>query len=146
MGEIRGFRAYWRNGRIRLLTPGISGRTAGRGSGGPGMAKIDEGEVFSVDALVSHRTREPIVQISTHRLGKVAQLSVAQARKIAGDIVQAAARAEADAMLVKWFNTNGFPEAGLSALLVEFREFRRRLDEEPVTGTMTDPDTGERIL
>jgi hypothetical protein len=98
--------------------------------------------VLGVDAIVARRDHQPYVQITTDRHGVVAQLTVAMARRIAGDIVQAAARAEADAMLVRFFEKMDIPAGALMAFMLEFRTFRLGLDTEPVQTTVVDPDTG----
>src|SRR6266567_2801004 len=93
-----------------------------------------------VSGIVSRRDKRPYVQIDID--GRLAQLSVAQARSVAMDIFLQASRAEADAMLHKFFAKQTFPEGANAALMVEFREFRSELDAEQVERTETDPDTG----
>jgi hypothetical protein len=91
-----------------------------------------------IDGIVAMRNAQPYVRI--HVDGKIAQLSIAEARKIAADIVQMAARTEADAMIHKFFHGQGLPEGAHIAVMMAFRDFRLRLDEEPVEGTHSDPD------
>lgn len=86
---------------------------------------------FWVNGIVAARDKMPYVQISTEK-GIVAQLSMAEARIIAMDILQMAARTEADAMVRKFFDRSEFPQGAADALVVSFREFRAELDEEPV--------------
>lgn len=96
-----------------------------------------------VDGIVSARDKEPYVRLMVN--GEKAQLSVAEARKIAGDLLAIGARTEADAMLLRFFSDNQFPEGAAAALMVDFRYFRQMQDEKPVEGTAVDPDSGERI-
>jgi hypothetical protein len=60
----------------------------------------------------------------------IAQLSMAQAQRIAMDMLIMAARTEADAMIHKFFSRMEFPEGALAALMQEFRDFRAELDQE----------------
>jgi len=97
---------------------------------------------FEVDGIVAMRDKQPYLRFFVD--GKqIGQVSMAEARKIAGDIVQMAARTEADAMIHKFFDERSYPEGAGAALMVAFREFRRALDSERVEGTLHDPDTGE---
>lgn len=99
---------------------------------------------ITIDSIVAIRDKKPYVRLMLD--GKViGQLSAAETRKIAADLLQAISRAEADAMIAKFFSTNEFPEGALMALMVEFRKFRQGLDQEPVESTMTDPDTGKPV-
>lgn len=97
---------------------------------------------FWVNGIVSQRDKQPYVQLSNDK-GMIAQLSMAQARKIAMDILVMASRTEADSMLLKFFSKNEFPEQAAGVLMVEFRDFRHELDMEKVEGSEQDPDTGE---
>jgi hypothetical protein len=99
---------------------------------------------FWVNGIVSHRDQQPYVQLSNEK-GMIAQLSMGQARKIAMDMLVMCSRTEADAMLVKFFDKNEFPEEAAAALLIAFRDFRAGLDQEKVEGSLQDPDTGEEI-
>lgn len=87
-----------------------------------------------VNGIVSARDKKPYVQLSTEN-GMICQLSMAEARKVAMDIITMAYRTEADAMLVKFFDRSEFPEASVGALLVGFRDFRHALDMEKVEGS-----------
>jgi hypothetical protein len=82
-----------------------------------------------VNGLVAVRDKMPYLQLSTDK-GMVAQLSMSDARQVAADILQMAARTEADAMIHKFFEKSGFPEKAGAALMLEFRDFRAELDKE----------------
>lgn len=97
---------------------------------------------FWVNGIVAQRDKQPYIQLSNEK-GMIAQMSMAQARKIAMDILQMSARTEADAMIIKFFSRFELPEAAASQMLVEFRDFRAELDQEKVEGHLQDPDTGE---
>jgi hypothetical protein len=96
-----------------------------------------------VDGIVAARNKEPYVRITVN--GEKAQLTVAEARKIAADLHAVAARTEADAMVLRFFSKSEFPEGAGAALMMDFRYFRQMQDEKPVEGTAVDPDSGERI-
>ena len=86
---------------------------------------------FWVNGIVAIRDKQPYVQLSTEK-GIIAQLSMAEARTIAMDILQMAARTEADAMLRKFFDRQEYPQGAADALVVAFRNFRAELDDQAV--------------
>lgn len=96
-----------------------------------------------VTGIVAARNGIPYVQIATDSR-MVAQLTMAEARNVAFDILDSAHNAEADAMIVGFFKKNDFPETALGALMMDFREFRHQLAMEKITTSRTDPDTGEK--
>lgn len=96
-----------------------------------------------VDGIVSGRNREPYVRLVVN--GEKAQLSVAEAHKIALDLLKISARTEADAMVLSFFTHMDFPEGAAAAIMQEFRYFRQRQDEQLVAGMTVDPDSGETI-
>lgn len=81
---------------------------------------------ITVVGIVAKRNSEPYVQFKVD--GETTQLTVSEARSLAGDLVLSASRAEADAMIVRFFNENKFPVAAAAALLLSFRDFRLGLD------------------
>ncbi len=91
----------------------------------------------SVESAVTKPNIEPIVVLTIE--GKRATLSVAEARKIAADIVQQAARAEADAMIYQFFGANSFPLGAAQALMLNFRLFRHALDAQVVENQVLTP-------
>jgi len=93
-----------------------------------------------VSGLVAARDHQPYIQLMTSN-GIMTQWNVAEARKIANDIVTMCSRCEADAMLVKFFGKMEFPDGALAALMHEFREYRHSLDMVKVEGK-DDPDMG----
>jgi hypothetical protein len=93
----------------------------------------------SVNGIVAARNKEPYVQL--HLDGKPAlQMTVSEARKIAGDLVLAASRVEADAMLLRFFDNHEFPEAAAAFLMKDFRDFRLGLDLDVPQGYVSPPD------
>jgi hypothetical protein len=96
-----------------------------------------------VDGIVAARNLEPYVRLNVN--GEKAQLSVAEAHKVALDLVKMAARTEADAMVLKFFSDQQFPEGAGAAIMQEFRYFRQRQDDKTVEEVIVDPDSGERI-
>lgn len=87
---------------------------------------------FWVNGIVAARNKKPYVQLSTEK-GVMAQFSMSEARQVASDILTMAARTEADAMLLKFFDKQEFPEEAGAALMVAFRDFRAELDSEEAT-------------
>ena len=104
----------------------------------------DEKLFITVDGIVAMRDKQPYLRLFA-KGEQVGQLSMAQARNIAADIVQVCARTEADAMLIKFFETQEFPHEAAIALLLAFRDFRLALDREPVERSQHNPETGETI-
>ena len=96
-----------------------------------------------VDGIVAARDKEPYVRLVVN--GEKAQLSIAEAKKVANDLYTTAARTEADAMVLSFFSSQDFPEGAGAAIMQEFRYFRQRQDEKPVEEMTVDPDSGEKI-
>ena len=96
-----------------------------------------------VDGIVSSRDLEPYARITVN--GEKAQLSIAEAHKIANDLLKIAARTEADAMVLSFFSSQNFPPGAGAAIMQEFRYFRQRQDDKLVAGMTVDPDSGETI-
>ena len=96
-----------------------------------------------VDGIVAARDGEPYIRLSVN--GEKAQLNVAEAMKIAGDLLAIAARTEADAMVFRFFNKEDFPSGAAAALMQEFRYFRQQQDDKAVEGKIVDPESGESI-
>ena len=62
----------------------------------------------------------------------IAQLTVAEARNVAKDILNSASHAEADAMIVRFFGKLDLSAGALGAFMQEFRDFRYELEMEHV--------------
>jgi hypothetical protein len=99
---------------------------------------------FWVNGIVSSRNGQPYIQLATEK-GMLCQMSMAEARNVAMDILQMCARTESDAMIVKFFGKMEFPDEALGGLLIEFRDFRAELDQEKINTSMVDPDTGDKV-
>lgn len=93
-----------------------------------------------ISGVVAVRNMQPYVQIFVDG-NVIGQLSMSEARNVANDIVQMCARTEADAMIIKFFGEMDFPQGATAALLDQFRDFRSKLDHEPVTRTEERPMT-----
>lgn len=97
-----------------------------------------------INGIVSARDMQPYIQISdVNRM--IAQLSMAQARNIAMDILQMCARTEADAMILKFFSVKEFPENAGAAIMIDFRDFRAALDDEEIRTSRSDPESGRKV-
>jgi hypothetical protein len=107
------------------------------------MPKANEPTHVYVDGIVAARNHQPYIRLTVG--SGDAQLTIAEAKKIANDLYSLAARTEADAMILKFFSEKEFPKEAGAAIMLSFREFRRELDEEPVEGVIIDPDTGENV-
>lgn len=92
-----------------------------------------------VSGMVAYRDKRPYVQLSID--GRLVQMTVAEARNVAQDILTQVSRAEADAMIHRFFEKQQFPEGAGAALMQEFREFRSELDREQVEKFEKDTDT-----
>jgi len=99
-----------------------------------------ERQNISVEGIVAVRNKQPYIVLTLDDAS--AQLTVAAARNIANDILVQAARIEADAMMVKFFDRVDFPEGALAAIMLEFRKFRAELDREPIETFMSEPMHG----
>lgn len=91
-----------------------------------------------VDGIVAARDFQPYLRLFANGK-KVAQLSMAQARNVAMNILQMGARTEADAMIHKFFAKQEFPSGAGAALMMEFREFRLALDKEEIETSQSEP-------
>jgi hypothetical protein len=117
-----------------------------------GMTMADEGAnsersrgiTFWVNAIVAMRNHQPYVQLSNDK-GMIGQFTLAEARSIAQDLLITASRAEADAMIWKFFHENDLTDQLAVALMQDFRDFRHTLDMEPVEKSESDPDTGRKV-
>jgi hypothetical protein len=96
-----------------------------------------------VDGIVAQRDHQPYVRLTVN--GEGAQLSIAEAHKIARDLLTMAARTEADAMILKFFSAKEFPEGAAAAIMLDFRTFRQEQDTKQVKGMVVDPDSGESL-
>jgi hypothetical protein len=94
---------------------------------------------FWVNGIVAARNNQPYIQLSTSN-GLLMQLSIADARKIANDIVTMCSRTEADALILRFFGKiMEIPEGAIVAMMQEFRNFRHELDMDQVEGKDEDP-------
>lgn len=102
------------------------------------------GITFWVNAIVAQRNMQPYVQLSNVK-GMIGQFTVAEARSVADDLYLAASRAEADAMIFKFFRDRELPMKGAAMVMQDFRDFRHTLDMQKIEKSESDPDTGEKI-
>lgn len=94
---------------------------------------------IEINGIVAARNKEPYVQLCADSK-VIAQLSMSETRKIANDLYLAASRAEADAMLLRFFENQELPEQAGAVLMVEFRDFRLGLDLDTPQGYHAPPD------
>lgn len=95
-------------------------------------------EGVSVEGIVAHRDKQPYIKLFRNS-DPIAQMSVAQARNFAHDILTMCARTEADAMIHRFFSARNLPEEAGAALMLDFRMFRHELDSEEVERTIHTP-------
>jgi hypothetical protein len=87
---------------------------------------------FWVQRIVSHRDKKPYIQLS-HEKRMIVQLTMGEARNIAMDILQLAARCEADSLLLRFPESMGSGGRGVAGeMMVAFRDCRAQIDEEKV--------------
>jgi|SRR6188472_586721 len=98
----------------------------------------DKSSSISIEGIVARRDGQPYVVIFKGE-ERITQLSMAEARNIAHDLLTMCARTEADAMIHKYFSATQFPEEAGAAIMMEFREFRAKLDGEPVETFISTP-------
>jgi hypothetical protein len=96
----------------------------------------------TVDGIISRRDQQPYIKLAVD--GMVAQCSMAEARQIARDIEKMCSRTEADAMIYKFFAAKDYPEGAATALVLQFREFRSKLDAWTVDHEETTPSEDPR--
>jgi hypothetical protein len=96
-----------------------------------------------VDGIVAMRDHQPYVRVVVN--GEKAQLTIAEAHKVATDILKVAARTEADAVVWQFFEKSGLPQGAGAAIMMDFRQYRYQQDEKKVEGTTVDPDTGSSV-
>lgn len=102
------------------------------------------GITFWVSAIVAQRNNQPYVQLANDK-GMIGQFTVAEARKVADDLYLAASRAEADAMIFKFFKDKDLPLEEAAMVMQYFRDFRHTLDMQEIEKSESDPDTGRKI-
>lgn len=89
---------------------------------------------FWVNGIVAARDRKPYIQLSNEK-GIIAQMSMGEARQVAHDILVMCSRTEADAMILRFFDAEEFPEQAGPAIMSSFRDFRAELDDEEIGHT-----------
>ncbi len=88
----------------------------------------EEGVVFEVSSGFGHNTQAPYVQVLIKRADWMTQMSPADARRVAHNLLEAADAAESDGFLVGFFRKEiGIEDMRVIAgLLVQFREYREK--------------------
>lgn len=94
--------------------------------------------VLGVEGIVARRDKQPYIKLFKDR-SPIAQMSMAEARNFAHDILTMCARTEADAMICRFFESRGLPEVSASEIMLDFRLFRTELDAVPVEKTVDTP-------
>ena len=94
-----------------------------------------------INGMVAASTLQPRIELMSST-GIRMTWSVAEARKIANDIVTMASRTEADAMIIKFFGKAEFPPQAAVHMMREFRDYRAELDREEVEGKEEPPTWG----
>jgi hypothetical protein len=97
------------------------------------------GITFWVNGIVAQRDKRPYVQLSNDK-GMIGQFTIAETRNVAFDLLRSASYAEVDAMLYQFFAERGIEAAALTTLMMDFRDFREKLDTEKVERSTSDPE------
>ena len=84
---------------------------------------------FWVNGIVAARDHKPYIQLSNEK-GIICQLSMSETRQVAMDMLQMAARTEADALLWKFIKSRDLPDEAGAQVMQMFRDFRAELDAE----------------
>lgn len=92
---------------------------------------------FWVNGIVAVRDGKPYIQLSNEK-GIICQLSMSETRQVAMDMLQMAARTEADAMIHRFFKKEEFPPSASNEVMVAFRDFRAELDAEKAERSVDD--------
>jgi hypothetical protein len=88
-------------------------------------------EGVSVEGIVAIRDKQPYIKLFKDGF-PIAQMSMAQARKFADDIVNMCARTEADSIIHKFFADRQLPPIAAAELMLDFRNYRVEIDSEAV--------------
>ena len=106
------------------------------------MSDKPKREGLFVEGIVARRDKQPYVKLFKDR-SPIAQMTMAQARNFAHDILTICARTEADAMIHRFFSERELPEGAAAALMLDFRQFRLALDSELVEREISAPSGDE---
>lgn len=88
----------------------------------------EEGITFEVSSGFGHNTQMPYVQVLIPKADWMTQMSPADARRVAFNLLACADAAESDGFLVGFFRDHiGLDKAShVAGLLMEFREYREK--------------------
>lgn len=91
----------------------------------------EEGVTFEVSSGFGHNTQAPYVQVLIKRADWITQMSPADARQVAHNLLEAADAAESDGFLVGFLQkTVGVKDMRtIVTVLMEFREYRKKQQE-----------------
>jgi hypothetical protein len=103
----------------------------------------NERKGISIEGIVAARDKKPYVVMYFN--GQRAQLSIADARNVAMDLLQMSSRTEADAMILKFFEQAQFPTGAAAAIMKDFRDFRLELDAERIETYTSEPTEGGQV-
>lgn len=88
--------------------------------------------VFWVSSGFGHNTQRPFVQVVIDALDASAQMSPAEARSLALNLLEAAEAAESDAFLVTFLrDTIGAEDRSIASILTDFRQWRESQRNTP---------------
>jgi len=92
----------------------------------------EEGIAIGITSGFGHNTQRPFVQMLIERADWMTQMSPAEARNLAFNLLQAADGAESDGFLVTFLREKADIDdmSAIAGLLVEFREYREMLRRE----------------
>lgn len=96
----------------------------------------EEGIAIGITSGFGHNTQRPFVQVLIERADWMTQMSPAEARELAFNLLRAADGAESDGFFVTFLQkTVGMDDMrAIAGLLVEFREYREMLRREEMRG------------
>jgi hypothetical protein len=97
--------------------------------------RLESGEGFNCESVVSMRDGRALLDCSW--MGMLAQISPEQARSIAQGLIETAAEAESDAVMLQFFRESGLPAEKAAAAVYQVRQLRRA--RYPVVGEKQEP-------
>lgn len=92
----------------------------------------DKPVVFNVTSNFGHRTQQPFVMVAVNGSDFMAQMSPAEARDLAMNLLMCADASEGDAFLITFLRQRvGADNEAVAAILQEFREWRAGREPTP---------------
>lgn len=93
------------------------------------MSEENKTIIFSISNGFGHRAQAPYVQVLIESADFMTQMSPAEARSLAMNLVECAESAEQDAFFISFLRKKvGADDKAVAGVLVQFREWREKKD------------------